>query len=175
MAQLLTSKGPVDEIRVFADYLTENISAERNAYQLLAIARERCNGRLDTVSTDPAGGARNPVGPTVIGEYERVGLRPLRRWPMGSVADGLTLIESFLNPAEGNTRLIIHPRCVATIRALQNYRRAKRAGQWQDYPEDPQHPHEDLVDALRGGLRICYPEGRAPQPTLARVPARQVF
>ncbi len=175
VARPLTSSGPIEEIRVFADYLAENIPAEQNAYRLLSVAREVCNGRLDTVSTDPAGGARNPVGPTVIGEYERVGLRPLRRWPMGAVADGLALVESFLQPADGRSRLMIHPRCGATIRALQNYRRAKRSGQWQDYPEDPQHPHEDLVDALRGGLRFCFPEGRVPQSVLARVPARQVF
>ncbi len=175
VAHLMTQTGPVDEIRVFADYLAENVPAEQNAYRILDRARGCCNGRLDTVSTDPAGGARNPVGPTVIGEYERVGLRPMKRWPQGSVADGLALMESFLNPADGRSRLIIHPRCAPTIRALQNYRRAKRGGQWQDYPEDPQHPHEDLVDALRGGLRFCFPEGRTLQPTLARVPARQVF
>ena len=175
VARLLTSTGPIEEVRVFADYLAENVPAEQNAYRLLGMAREACNGRLETISTDPAGGARNPVGPTVIGEYERVGLKPLRRWPIGPVADGLALVESFLNPADGRSRLIIHPRCRATINALQNYRRAKRGGQWQDYPQDPQHPHEDLVDALRGGLRYCFPEGRAPQPTLARVPARQVF
>jgi hypothetical protein len=160
---------------VFADYLAENRPAEQNARAIMEVARTRCCGRLDVVSTDPAGGARNPVGPTVIGEYERVGLRPLRRWPIGSVADGLALIESFVDPADGHSRLTVHPRCAATIQALQNYRRAKRGGQWQDYPEDPQHPHEDLVDALRGGLRVHFPEGRCSQPSLTRVPARQVF
>ena len=167
--------GPVEEVRVFADYLAENIPAEQNARAILKLADSVCERRIDVVSTDPAGGARNPVGPTVIGEYERVGLRPLRRWPIGSVSDGLALIESFADPADGRSRLTVHPRCVATIRSLQNYRRARRGGQWQDYPEDPQHPHEDLVDALRGGLRVCFPEGRCSQPSLARVPARQVF
>jgi hypothetical protein len=38
------------------------------------------------------------------------------------------------------------------IRAFQAYRRASVKGQWRDWPEDPQHPHEDLMDALRGGL-----------------------
>jgi hypothetical protein len=104
-----------------------------------------------------------------------VGLRPLRRWPVGSVADGLALVESFVQPADGRARLLIHPRCEATARGLGNYRRARRGGQWQDYPEDPQHPHEDMVDALRGGLRTCFPDGRTPRPELARVPARQVF
>ena len=170
-----SSPGSSEEIHVFAEYLAENLTAEQNARAIREVARLRCHDRTDTISTDPAGGSRNPVGPTVIGEYERVGLRPLRRWPHGSVADGLALVESFAQSAEGRSGLIVHPRCVATIRAMQNYRRAKRGGQWQDYPEDPQHPHEELVDSLRGGLRDRFPEGRAPQPTFARVSARQVF
>ncbi len=164
-----------EEVRVFADYLSENVPAEQNARAILDVSRVCCNGRIDSATTDPAGGSRNPVGPTVIGEFERGGLRPLRRWPGGSVADGLALLESFVQPADGRTRLAIHPRCVSLTRGLQNYRRAKRGGQWMDYPEDPQHPHEDLVDALRGGLRACFPEGRRVQPNFARVPARQVF
>lgn len=167
--------GPTEEVHVFADYLAEGLSAEANAYAILELARSRCGGRIDVATTDPAGGSRNPVGPTVIAEFERGGVRPLRRWPLASVADGLALLESFINPADGCPRLFVHPRCVATIRGLANYRRAQRAGQWQDYPEDPQHPHEDLVDALRGGLRDAFPEGRSTRPTLARVLARQVF
>jgi hypothetical protein len=91
------------------------------------------------------------------------------------VADGLALVESFLMPADGVARLRIHPRCTALLRGLSNYRRARRGGQWQDYPEDPQHPHEDLVDALRGGLRAIFPEGRKPASVLPRISARQVF
>jgi hypothetical protein len=175
VARPASAEGPVEEVRVFADYLAENRPAETNARAIMEVARTRCNGRIDIASTDPAGGARNPVGPTVIAEYERAGLRPLRRWPIGSVADGLALVESFVQPADGRPRLTIHPRCQATIRAMESYRRARRAGQWQDYPEDPQHPHEDLVDALRGGLRVCFPEGRTAQAALPRVQARKVF
>ena len=166
-----------DVIRVFADYLTENHSAERNAKSLLELASTRCLGKLDLVSTDPAGGARNPVGPTVIGEYERAGLRNLIRWPQTSVADGLALIESFMNPADGVARLLVHPRCKHLIEALRYYRRAKRGGQSVDYPEDPQHPFEELVDSLRGGLQVHFPQGRfkTGQESFARIPARQVF
>lgn len=171
----MTQAGPVQAVRVFADYLSEGLSAEANARAILETSTLRCLGRLDNLSTDPAGGARNPIGVTVMGEYERVGLRPLLRWPVGSVADGLALIESFVNPADGRSRLTVHPRCEATIRSMENYRRAKRGGQMQDYPMDPQHPHEDVVDALRGGLRCYFPNGRCSQPLLARVPARQVF
>ncbi len=164
-----------EKIHVFADYMNEGGTAESNAQAILGVARQQCNGRIDRISTDPAGGSRNPVGPTVIAEYERAGLRQLERWPIGSVADGLSLVESFVQPAEGPPQLLVHPRCVATISALQSYRRAKRGGQWQDYPEDPQHPHEELVDSLRGGLRLIYPEGRVRRPSLPRVPFRKVF
>ncbi|RUL89607.1 hypothetical protein [Tautonia sociabilis] len=171
-----TPMGTVDQVHVFAEYLEEGRSAEHNARAILEVARERCLGRIDVASTDPAGNARTAVGPTVLGEYERAGLRNLKFWPGGaSVTDGLALVESFLRPADGGTRLLIHPRCEHTIRAFQHYRRARRAGQWADHPEDPQHPHEDLMDALRGGLRTRFPDGRAPAPALGRVPARSVF
>lgn len=165
-------------IRVFADYLAEGLTAEQNARNLIELARVRCGGRLDRMTTDPAGGSRNPIGPTVIAEFERVGLRGSRgveRWPIGSVSDSLTLVDSFVRSASGHIGLRIHPRCTDTIRALRGYRRAKRAGQWQDYPEDPQHPMEDIVDSLRGGLKVEFPEGRQAESKLPRVSARQVF
>lgn len=169
------ASGDGDEVRVFADYLAEDRTAEQNARLILERSRAVCNGRLDVISTDPAGGSRNPVGPTVIAEYERVGLRPMRRWPIGSVADGLALVESFVQPAASAPRLFLHPRCEATIRAFEGYRRGRRGGQWLDFPEDPQHPYEDVLDALRGGLRMCYPQGRVAQATLPRISARRVF
>ncbi len=176
VVEVPTPTGAVEEIRVFADYLSENEPAEQNARAILKLANERCGGRVVTASTDPAGGARNAMGITVIREYERVGL-PLDRWPTGSVADGMALLESFVNPADGQTRLTIHPRCKATILALQNYRRAKRGGQLMDYPEDPQHPFEDLVDALRGGLRNHFREGRgtSTKSSFSWVNAGKVF
>jgi hypothetical protein len=175
IAEVEEPTGKVDEVRVFADYLVENRPAEQVARELVDLSRTLCQGRLDLIATDPAGGARNAVGPTVLAEYERGGLKPIARWPAGPVADGMALVESFLNPADGRPRLLLHPRCKATTRALQSYRRAKRAGQWQDYPEDPQHPHEDLVDALRGGLRARFPNGRAAAPNLKRILFSKIF
>lgn len=150
-------------VNVFADYLREGLAAADVASELIELARTRCLGSLDRVSTDSAGGARNPVGPSVIAEYEGAGLLGkwgLERWPVGSVADSLALLESFIRSADGSVSLIVHPRCQDLLSAMRNYRRAKRAGQWMDYPQDPQHPAEDLVDALRGGLRTEFPDGR---------------
>jgi hypothetical protein len=166
--------GAVPTVRVFADYYSFGKIAFEVARDIRAIAGVRCQGRLDHRSTDPAGGARNPIGPTVLAEYLQAGLQ-VDRWPGGSVADGLGLVESFVGTAAGTINLAIHPRCVSLIHAFENYARARRGGQWTDQPEDPQHPHEDLMDALRGGLRKAFPSGRRPQPKLSRVPAHRMF
>ncbi|WP_165072101.1 hypothetical protein [Paludisphaera rhizosphaerae] len=169
-------------INVFGEYLSEGVTAYDAAQRILAEVLERCGPDARRfVSTDSAGGARNPVGPTVIAEYKRaglVGVRNIEEWPKyaGCVADGLATIEALIETADGTVHLAVHPRCVRTIAALQSYARAKRAGQWQDYPEDPQHPHEDLVDALRGGLKICLPNGlRSATAGFKTVSPRRVF
>jgi hypothetical protein len=164
----------IEHIHVFADYLSEAKSAEANARAIREVATARCLGRIDHASTDPAGNSRNAIGPTVLAEYARSGLM-LNAWPLSKVADSLALLDSFVNPSNGNPQLLIHPRCVSLIQAMQCYRRAKRAGQWLDRPDDPQHPYEDLVDALRGGLKAHYPNGRVPKSNLLRVPARRAM
>ena len=129
---------------------------------------------------DSAGGARNPVGPPVIAEYERAGLRGERgieQWPKypGCVNTGLATVEALLRSADGKVSLRIHPRCRRLIDAFRSNSRAKRAGQFMDWPEDPQHPHEDLIDAVRGVLSILLPEGRRPQPAFHRHKPGRVF
>lgn len=144
-------------VTCFYDYLSEGVSAYEAAGAILAGLAGRTGTRL-VVKTDPAGGSRNPVGPTVMAEYARAGLK-CDPWPVGPVSDGLSLVEALLGPP---VRLWLHPGCKALSESLANYQRAKRAGQWTDQPEDPQHPAEDLVDALRGGLKAALPDGLAP-------------
>jgi hypothetical protein len=102
-----------------------------------------------------------------------VGKRDLLQWPKchGCVTDGLGLIENLVRSADGNVRLIVHPRCKHLIAAMRSYARTRRAGQWMDYTADPQHPHEDLIDALRGGLNLMLREGRTPQQGFIRAKA----
>jgi hypothetical protein len=160
------------QIRVFADYYAEEKTAYSVALDVLEISRRLCNGRLHVRVTDPAGGAKNPIGPTVLAEYQRAGL-PMDHWPLGSVADGLALIESLVESADGACSLKIHPRCEHLINAFEGYVRKKSGTQWLDEPKDPQHPHEDLMDPLRGGLRHHFPEGTAlPKPPHTRRPVR---
>ncbi|MGC8642198.1 MAG: hypothetical protein ACP5XB_20230, partial [Isosphaeraceae bacterium] len=167
-------------VNVFADYLAENQTAEACALAINEKARELCGSARRTISTDSAGGARNPVGPTVIAEYQRCGLTGqggILQWPKypGCVNDGLGLIENLIRSADGTVRLTIHPRCKNLEAALRCYRRARRAGQWMDYPADPQHPHEDLIDALRGGLKLVIVDRPANQSGLTRARVGRVF
>jgi len=172
---------PSVQVNVFADYLSGpscnigQLSAELNAKAILDRTKNLARGQIHKAWTDPAGGARNPVGPTVIGEYARAGLS-CDRWPMFSVADGLALVEAFLGGSESTPPpgLFVHLRCTDLVNAFGSYKRAKRAEQWMDYPEDPQHPYEDVMDALRGGLVATFPDGRRPGPKVW-VKASRVF
>ena len=166
---------PRIRINVFDDYLSEGLSAERNARAIKAKTDSHAGIRVHRYITDPAGGARNPVGPTVIAEYERAGLVPLDRWPLRPVSDSLELLQSFLGGDGNPPALFIHPRCRHLINALASYHRAKRGGQLMDWPESPMHPSEEGVDSLRGGLCAIFPEGRAPRPNLRTIHATRMI
>jgi len=97
---------------------------------------------------------------------ETFGSRILARWPRHLVLDGLDTLELLLDA--GN--LTIHPRCARLKDAFRNDCRQRRGGQWIDFPADG-HPEEDLIDALRGGIRDALPEGGAPAPNLHQVHA----
>ncbi len=164
------------EVRVFADYFAEGVSAESNARAIERRSQGLCGVGLDRarVSIDPSGNARTAVGPTVRGEFERAGCKGrdgLESWPTGKKIDGLNLVEALLKSADNSINLTIHPRCRHLILAMQCYSRAKRGNQLMDYAEDPQHPHEDLIDPLCGGLKLEFPQGRTPAPNLRSVHA----
>src|SRR5438309_1745255 len=78
-------------------------------------------------------------------------------WPGHRVTDGIDQLEVLLDRG----LLVVHPRCTGLKAAFLHYAR-RRTGHadWLDEPADPQHPHEDLMDALRGGVRDRFPEGR---------------
>ncbi len=126
----------------------------------------------DTVRLDPASGARTGVGPAAFGEFARVlGERVTSRWPTHRVADGLDQLDVLLDSG----CLVMHPRCKLLRAAFQNYSRARRGADWLDEPADPQHPHEDLMDALRGGVRDRFPEGRIEPRQFMAAPAGRIL
>jgi hypothetical protein len=62
------------------------------------------------------------------------------------IGDGVAVLTELLDPAEGDTRLFIDPKCGRLIEAMEGYRRNKRG----EPEKDGRHDH--LVDALRYGL-----------------------
>lgn len=162
-------------VTVFADYHALDVMSPDNAAAILRIATGYAQGGPVLVRLDPAAAARTSIGPAAFNEYSRVlGDRITARWPSHGVADGLDQIEVMLGMDPMPARLLIHPRCKYLIAAFQNYRREERAGEFLDTPVDPQHPHEDLMDALRGGIRDAMPEGRKTPPALRQTHARNI-
>jgi phage terminase large subunit-like protein len=159
-------------VTVFGDYYAEGRFSEANARAIKARSDELPSfGRLDVVRLDPASSARTGVGPAAYGEFERIfGTRVTARWPQHPVLDGLDQLEILLDSGG----LLIHPRCTHLKSAFQNYARAHCGGEWLDEPADPQHPHEDLIDALRGGVRDRFPEGRPEAGQFRMVHASRV-
>jgi len=158
-------------VNVFGEYHAADVVSIRNAEAIKAHAGALpCGGKIDLVRLDPAASARSSLGPAAYGEYERVfGSRLTARWPQHLVLDGLDQIELLLDT--GN--LLIHPRCVRLKEAFQNYSKKRSSAGWIDFPADG-HPEEDMMDALRGGIRDAMPEGRAAPTSIRSVHATRL-
>ena len=159
-------------VTVFAEYHGKDVMSEKNARAIKTLADDLpCRGRIDAVRLDPAAVARSSLGPAAYGEYERVfGSRIVARWPHHPVLDGLDTIELLLDAG----CLTIHPRCVRLREAFGNYCKQRRGGEWIDFPADG-HPEEDMMDALRGGIRDALPEGGVIKAGLPRVHASRLW
>jgi hypothetical protein len=160
------------QVAVFGEYQALDVVSRKNAEAIKKLADGLpCRGRIDMVRVDPAATARSSLGPAAYSEYERVfGSRILARWPHHMVLDGLDTLDVLLDA--GN--LILHPRCKMLKEAFQTYRRQFRGGQWIDFPADG-HPEEDLIDALRGGVRDALPDGNALARRLPQAHAWRVL
>jgi hypothetical protein len=148
-------------VSIFGDYYAVDKTSYDNAQAIKEKAYQLCQGRIDRIYLDPAATARNGIGPAAFGEFARaLGERVTECWPVHRVLEGLDQIEILLGAPPREPDLWIHPRCRHLIDAMKTYRRAEKHGEILDAPADPQHPAEDLVDALRGAVRTLFPEGR---------------
>jgi Terminase large subunit, T4likevirus-type, N-terminal len=159
-------------VTVFGDYHAVDVVSRKNAFAIKELGdRLPCFGKVDCVRLDPAATARSSLGPAAYSEYEQVfGPRLVGRWPKHLVLDGLDTIDLLLD----NGNLLIHPRCTRLKEAFQNYSRQRRGGEWLNYPVDG-HPEEDLMDALRGGIRDAFPDGLKPKPSFQAMHASRVL
>jgi hypothetical protein len=159
-------------VTVFGDYHALDVVSRKNALAIKELAgRLPCFGKIDRVRLDPAATARSSLGPAAYAEYEQVfGSRLIARWPSHLVLDGLELIDLLLE--SGN--LLIHPRCLRLKAAFQSYCRQRRGGEWINYPADG-HPEEDLIDALRGGIRDAFPDGLVSRSAVRPIHASRIL
>jgi hypothetical protein len=169
-----------DLVTVCGEALTEGLYSEASARVILAKANELAPPafpnlhRIDVVRLDPAASARSGLGPAAFGEFARVfGPRITERWPLCGVVDSLDTVGLLLGMPPAVPSLLIHPRSVNLIAAMEQFRREERSGEFLDYPAPVQHPHEDLIDALRGG--ILSAGVRQATPLFSRVHARQLL
>ena len=163
------------QVTVFGDYYGFDLVSADNARAIYSKCKELSYSGPEIVRLDPAAAAHTSLGPVAYNEYARVfGERITGRWPSHPVVDGLDQLEVMLGAPPEEPRILIHPRCTHLIHAFQNYRREERDGEFIDKPVDPQHKAEDLMDALRGGVRDAMPEGRKVPPNLRTIAAQQL-
>lgn len=158
-------------VTAFKDFLSSGAFSAKNAVAIKERNHAEPNGgRLDLVRLDPAARQNTGIGPAAYAEYATVFGKILDKWPSHGVVDGLEFMEMLLETG----CLLIHPRCVHLIDALKNYKRKVTHGVVINYPADNQSPAEDMVDALRGGIRDRFPEGREAETALRRVHAGRI-
>lgn len=150
-------------VTVFKDFLSSGAYSAKNALAIKEHNHAEPNGgRLELVRLDPASRQNTGIGPAAYNEYAQVFGKLLDKWPSHGVVDGLEFMEMLLETG----CLIIHPRCKHLIAAMKDYKRKVSHGVVINYPADNQSPHEDMMDALRGGIRDRFPEGREGETLL---------
>lgn len=145
-------------VNVFGEFYSVDAISSDNAMAIHSVMLERC-GEIERARCDPAATAQTGIGVAAFVEYHKVFGRAFECWPMHRVVDGLEMVELLLGPKNRDADLIIHPRCRGLIGAFDGYERQERNGEFLDVPKDPNHPHEDFMDALRGGVRDAFPDG----------------
>ena len=162
-------------VTVFGEYHKADIVSVNNARAIKSLAEDlvACvSGRIEVVRLDPAATGAVVAGPggRTANTSGYSGARIVARWPQHQVLDGLDTIELLLDTG----CLTIHPRCVKLKEAFGNYCRQRRGGEWIDFPADG-HPEEDMMDALRGGIRDALPEGGIIKAGMPRIHASRLM
>lgn len=125
----------------------EYVQSERTVEQHAEVLRGH-RWQVEEIRCDPAGKGRNEqTGRSAVEVLRRRGWRV--RCRSQPIREGLELVRRLLCPAMGGVaarKLVVHPRCVRLVAALEGYRYP--AGGGTEQPEkDGEHDH--LIDALR--------------------------
>jgi hypothetical protein len=131
-------------VRVMDEYVRSRASIDANAQAVKA--RTPCREeQVAATFCDPSGAGPNDVtGTSVVRELAAHGINA--RYRKSAIMEGVELIRRALRDGRGQSRLVVSPRCVRLIEALQCYHYAE--GAMQEAPlKDGVFDHP--IDALR--------------------------
>ncbi len=113
-------------VRVTDEYVRRRAAIDMHAEEIKR--RTPCDEeRVAATFCDPAGAGRNDVtGTSSVKELRSMGIR--LRYRQSSILAGIELIRRALRAGDGKSRLIINPRCVRLIEAMQCYHYPDQAG-----------------------------------------------
>ena len=142
---------PMGQLRVFDEYVSDNIGVDRFADNLISYCNSNYNSFvIGGDNGDPAGGYRSDTNEGTCFDILRaknINIEPAEQTPQirqESVKRGLNTLSN------GEPSLIIHPRCKMIRKGFQGrykYRRIHSGyGKYSDKPEknDYSHPHDAL-------------------------------
>ncbi len=139
--------------------IDEYVQPMRPLEEHVEVIASRGHGMPAWVGCDPAGRARNDqTGVSSVQLMRRRGL--VVRSRSSRIMDGVEMIRQMLEPASGEVKLFVHPRCVQLIRAIEGYRLAELSAGFSELPvKDGEHDH--AIDALRYQLVNRMSRGEA--------------
>jgi hypothetical protein len=134
-------------VRVIDEYVRSRATIDVHAQE---IKRRTATGEEQVAATfcDPAGRSVNDVtGTSVVRELRALGI--VVRFRRGSILEGIELIRRAIHSGDGQSTLVISPRCQRLIEAMQCYHYPEpRSAAGCELPlKDGVHDHP--IDALR--------------------------
>jgi len=134
-------------VRVIDEYVRRRATIDIHAKQLRK--RTPCpEERVAATFCDPAGaGASDITGTSVVRELRSLGIRT--RYRKSGIVAGIELIRRAIRAGDGQSKVVISPRCCRLIEAMQcyHYPDGGRAGQGELPFKDGLYDHP--IDALR--------------------------
>lgn len=134
-------------VRVIDEYVRSRATIDVHAEQI-RVRTPRLEEQVTATFCDPAGaGSCDITGTSVVRELRTLGIAT--RYRRSSILEGIELIRRAIRSGDGKSTLVISPRCLCLIEALQcyHYANASVAGRGELPFKDGVYDHP--IDALR--------------------------
>lgn len=130
-------------VRVIDEYIRSRATIDVHAEEMKR--RTPCDEeRVAATYCDPAGAGVNDVnGSSAVRELRAMGIRT--KYRRSGILEGIELVRRSLRTGDGKSKLMVSPRCVRLIEAMQCYHYPDSPGEMPDKDGVYDHP----IDALR--------------------------